>query len=136
MKIKNPARHMPHYAVRIYYPDGTQMNKRGSAQPEISVPVEEGEYVALVLEGLTEARVAQIKLLLVDGAWIDFSDEVLAEMLAPKPERKPELPTYEVDEEATEKLSKSKFRPIDGAAPAPRLDMRAEVSVAKDRDDE
>ncbi len=88
MKIKNPARHMPHYAIRIYYPDGTQMNKRGSAQPEISVPVEEGDYVALVLEGLTDARVAQIKLLLVDGAWTDFSDELLAEMLAPKPKPK------------------------------------------------
>jgi outer membrane biosynthesis protein TonB len=90
MKIKNPARHLPHYAIRIHFSDGTQMNKRGSAQPEIDVPVEKGEYLALVFECLNSARETQIKLLFVDGAWVDFSEAALAEMLAPKPEPKPE----------------------------------------------
>lgn len=106
MKIKNPARHLPHYAVRVHLPDGTLFNKRGSAQPVIDVPVEEGEYAALILEGRTNAGVAQVKLLLVDGKWLDFSEEALAELLdsvpdpvQPTPE---EIQRYEMQNEEIE----------------------------------
>jgi len=85
MKIKNPSRHLPHYAVRVHLYDGTMFNKRGSSQPEIDIPVEEGDFKALILECLTDARVAKIKLLLVDGKWIDYSEAALAELLADKP---------------------------------------------------
>ncbi len=93
MKIKNPARHLPHYAIRVHLPDGTLFNKRGSAQPEIDVPVKEDEYLALVFECFDNGQKSQVKLLRVAGAWVDFSAERLAEMLNPVPD--PVSPTPE-----------------------------------------
>jgi hypothetical protein len=90
MKIKNPARHLPHYVARVYLLDGTWFNKRGSSQPEIDLPVDEDACLTIVFECLDAGQVSVVKLLRVEGTWIDFSDAALAEVLAPKPEPKPE----------------------------------------------
>lgn len=127
MKIKNPARHLPHYAVKVYLPDGAQINKRGSAQPEIDVPVEEDEYQALILECQDSARVSKIKLLLVNGAWVDFSEEVLAEMLNPTPVPDPVPPTPE----ETQRYEKQNREIEDERKPVERIEARTVKAGAR-----
>ena len=97
MKFRNPARHYPSYLVHIYLKDGRQLNVRGTAAPEIDLPFDEGNVLAIVVKILDASRDVKFTQLLVDGEWSDYSNEALEDVLSPpmtmpkpKPEPKPE----------------------------------------------
>ena len=141
MKFRNPARHYPSYLCHVYFKDGRYLNIRGGSSPEISLPVEEDEVLAVVVKILDASREVKMTRLLVDGEWSDYSEEALEAILSPpKSEPKPYRESKVHDEFVVRSGPKSKLKvnklPTKADDPATRLEMKVEVAVDKDIDKE
>lgn len=91
MLIKNPCRHYPGFTARITYVDGTVIVCRGNAEPdELCFPGEEEDILTIVLTTKDGGNRVIAKSMLVDGRWKMYDEEVVLQLIDPKPEPEPE----------------------------------------------